>query len=74
MEKEIRFITRKELKELCKNSSRFKEENSGKLILIVDNRYRIFVNGGKTEVERENNPMVSLYESQMPQYIYDFVF
>lgn len=74
MNKKIRHITRKELKELCKIKHDFQKENSNKLILIVDNRYRIFIEGLKTYAEREDKPMISLKESEMPQYIYDFVF
>jgi len=76
MEKEIKHITRKELGWMNRNIdlNKWKKDNAKKVILIVDNRYRIFVDGMSTNVEKEDNPMVSLTESKMPQYIHDFVF
>lgn len=73
MDKEVKHITitRKELEKL---SASYKKENAGKVVLIVENRYRIFVDGLYTSAERENDPMVTLREGEMPQYVRDFVF
>lgn len=76
MDKEIKNITRKELGWMIKNLdiNKYKKDKAKKVILIVDNRYRIFIDGLHTTAEREDNPMIVLKESQMPQYIHDFVF
>ncbi|KKM66275.1 hypothetical protein LCGC14_1482850 [marine sediment metagenome] len=64
----IMHITRKDLKDLSTRD--FNE----KTILIVDNKYRILVDGLHTTAEKEDNPMIALKESQMPSYIKNFVF
>jgi len=76
MEKKIKHITRKELAWMTKNLDlhKWQKDNAKKIILIVDNRYRIFVDGLETTAEREDNPMIALKESEMPRYLHDFVF
>jgi uncharacterized protein YjhX (UPF0386 family) len=76
MDKELKHITRKELGWMVRNINltKWKKDKAKKLILVVDNRYRIFIDGQHTFVEKENNPMIALKESEMPQYIHQFVF
>lgn len=76
MDKQLKHITRKELGWMIKNLdlNKWKKDKAKKVILIVDNRYRIFVDGQYTTCEKEDNSMIALKESEMPQYIHDFVF
>ena len=59
-EKEIKHITRKELGWRNKNFNinKWTKDNAKKVILIVDNRYRIFGDGLNTTIEREDNPII----------------
>ena len=76
MDKEIKHITRKELGWMVENINlnKWKKDNAKKVILIIDNRYRIFIDGLNTNAEKEEYPMIPLKESKMPQYIHSFVF
>ncbi len=73
MNKEIIHITSKELKKIFNENPRYHLDNAGKVILIVNNRYRIFMNGLDTEAEREDNPMIRLKVRQAPQYIRNII-